>query len=112
MMFPGTFLIKGAAMGTTRTAPFPRRGLAALFTAEVTQVAGSPTLSLIIEDKNHEDTTWNPAGSFSNITTEGVYTTDITPIKQQVRIAAQLSGGSQGDFVVVVIEQRGISWRL
>jgi len=57
------------------------------------------------------ETVWLGAGTFSSITTEGVYTQDITGIKQRVRIAATLSGGSQGDFVVLVLRPDGISWR-
>jgi hypothetical protein len=110
-MFVGTYLIKSDETDTIYTAPFPRRGQAALFTVEATQVAGSPTLSLEVQHKNRDETVWLGAGTFSSITTEGVYTQDITGIKQRVRIAATLSGGSQGDFVVLVLRPDGISWR-
>jgi hypothetical protein len=110
-MFVGTYLIKSDETDIIYTAPFPRGGLAALFTVEATQVAGSPTLNLQVEHKNRNETAWAAAGAFSDITTEGVYTQDVTGIKQQVRIAAALSGGSQGDFVVLVLRPDGISWR-
>jgi hypothetical protein len=110
-MFLGDYLVRGHAVETRYTAPFARRGLAALFTAEVTQAVGSPTLSLQIEHKN-DNGTWANAGSFSDITTTGVYTKDITGIKQQVRIAAAMTAGPKGDFFVLVFRLAGISWRL
>jgi hypothetical protein len=110
-MFSGTVLVQDGGGGTRRTAPFPRRGLAALFTAEVTQVVGSPMLSLVIEHKNRAETTWVAADSFASITTEGVYTKNTPDIKEQVRIAATLSGGSNGDIVVLDFRPEGISWR-
>jgi hypothetical protein len=110
-MFLGKFLIMGGAPSATYTAPFRRRGLAALFTAEVTQVAGSLTLTLRVDHKNSDESTWAAAGTFSSISAEGVYTQDITGIKEQVRIAATLSGGSQGDFVELIFRSEGISWR-
>jgi hypothetical protein len=110
-MFLKETLIKGGAAGTTYTAPFRRRGLAALFTVEVTQVAGSPTLSIEVQHRERGTPTWLAAGSFSSITAEGVYTRDITGIKELWRIAATVSGGSQGDFMDVVLRPDGISWR-
>jgi hypothetical protein len=113
-MFRGRILIKddteSSPYPATYTAPFPRGGLAALFTAEVTQLAGSPTLSIVVQTKNRNETSWLDLGSFTDITATGVYSLDVSGgIHQQVRIAAKLIGGSVGDWVDLSLD--GISWR-
>jgi hypothetical protein len=113
-MFLGRIMIKDGTASppypVTYTAPFPRGGLAALFTAEVTQLAGSPTLSIAIHTKNRNEVAWYELGAFSSITATGVYSKDISSgIKEQVRIAAKLTAGSVGDFVELRLG--GISWR-
>ena len=113
-MFLGRILVKddttSAPYPATYTAPFARGGLAALFTAEVTQLNGSPTLSIVVQTKNRNETSWSDVGTFTDITATGVHTKDISSgIKQQVRIAAKLTGGSAGDFVDLRLD--GISWR-
>ena len=113
-MFLSRILIKdgtgSAPYPATYTAPFPRGGLAALFTAEVTQLAGPPTLSIAIQTKNRNEVAWYELGTFTNITATGLYSKDISSgIKQHVRIAAKLTAGSVGDFVDLRMD--GISWR-
>jgi len=111
-MFLGDILIRngGGTPPYIFTAPFPRGGLAALFTAEVTQLSGSPTLIIAIQTKNHDELAWYEMDTFTNITATGRYSKDISSgIKQQVRFAAKLTGGSTGDFVD--LRMNGISWR-
>ena len=79
--------------GTALYSPaFPRGGEAALFSAEVLAKIGSPSLSIDIEHKNTEDTSWTSAGTFTAITTTGVFTQDITGLKEEIRIKFTMTG--------------------
>ncbi len=113
MMFLGNLLIKSttsAPYPVTYTAPFRRAGPAALFTGEVIQMGTSPTLSLKFSVEHRSDTDdWAEAGGTS-ITTTGVFSLDVTGLKERVRIAASLPSGSVGDFAEIRLD--GISWRL
>jgi len=80
-----------------------RGGAAALFSVDVTHIAGTPTLNIDVEHKNVEDTSWTTAGSFSSITAVGVESKDVTGLKEQIRLAFTFSAGSAGNFFVVVI---------
>lgn len=82
----GEYFFKGDG-STQYSFTFPRGGLAATFVLQVLQKVGTtPNLAVAIEHKNHDDTTWASAGSFSAITAVGVYTVDITLIKEVVRL--------------------------
>ena len=87
MALIGQYFLKGD--GLTQYSPtFPRGGLAALLVIQALQRVGStpPSLAVTVEHKNSDDTTWTTAGSFSAITSIGVYSLDVTGIKEEVRI--------------------------
>jgi len=58
------------------TPSFPRGGLAANFSVDVTHIRAATSLTLVIgiEHKNEDDTTWAGLGTFANITAAGVAT--------------------------------------
>ena len=96
----------GSGSISVYTDPFPRQGLAAMFTVQVSHVASAGGASLVpaIETKNHRDTTWTPLGSFSPIATAGVASLDVTGLKEEVRIGFVFSpAGSPLDFFRVYI---------
>jgi hypothetical protein len=96
-------------VGTTayRTNPFPRRGMAALFSIQTTQVGvgGGPlTLNAVVQHKNREDASWTNAGTFSGITAAGVASLDVSSLKEEIRLAFTFSGsGAPGSFFRVFI---------
>ena len=82
---------------------FPRGGEAATFAADVTHVEGSPSLSIVVEHKNSEDTSWTTAGTFTAITGTGLATKDVTGLKEEIRLKYEYGSGSAGDFVHLVV---------
>ena len=93
-------------IGTTpfRSNPFPRRGMAALFSIQTSHVRSGLTLNVAIQHKNREDTSWTTAGTFSGITAVGVTTLDLSMLKEEIRYSFTYSGsGFRGDFFRVFI---------
>jgi len=82
---------------------FPRGGLAALFSWEIRLVEGSSALTVDIEHKNEEDTSFTSAGSIGSMSNEGTYSKDTSGLKEQIRLKFLVSGGSSGDYIHVVL---------
>ena len=103
-MIVGTTIIHDGSGATPYFTPqFPRGGLAALFSFDITHKGGSPTLSIVIEHKNSEDTSWTTLASITGLTATGVQTKDATAIKEELRISFVYTAGSAGDFFHIVI---------
>ena len=82
---------------------FGRGGEAALFSLEVTHKMGtSPSLTVEVDHKNLEDTTWSSAGSFTAITSTGVKTKDITGLKEECRFKFTATGTDGDAFHVIM----------
>ena len=88
---------------------FPRGGEAAVFSVDVTHYSGGPTLVVTVEHKNVEDTSWTTAGTFSNITSTGVATKDVSSLKEEIRFAFTFTAGTAGDFCHVIVPEP--AWR-
>ena len=95
--------------GSLYSPSFPRGGEAATFAVEATVVNGSPTLVILVEHKNEDDTTWATAATFGSITGTGVSTLDGTGLKEELRFKYAFSGGSSGNFVHLVVSPP--AWR-
>ena len=91
--------------GTTPfyTPPFQRGGEAAVFTVEVTHLQGSPSLTVTLQHKNVEDSSWSAVGAFSAITTVGVATKELSGLKEELRFAFTLTATVAGDWLHVLI---------
>jgi hypothetical protein len=95
-MIVGTSMFK--MDGTSYYSPeFGRGGLAATFVVDVTQLVGAPTITIEVETRNSEDTTWTSAGSFSPITAAGVASKDMGALKEIVRFKYSFDAGDQSD---------------
>jgi hypothetical protein len=100
-MVVGTTILRMGA--TAFSSPqFPRGGFSAVFSLECTHIKGSPTLTVTVQHRNVEDTVWATAGTFSAITTTGVYTLDVTDIKEIVRLSYGIAGSDLEGFHVIV----------
>lgn len=74
---------------------FGRGGLAAVFSCEVFQVAGSsPTLDIEVQHKNAEDTSFALLGSFAQFTAADLKTLSVGAIKEQIRFKYTVGGGA------------------
>ena len=102
-MFVGFYVLSNGSQPDFFTPEFPRGGLAALFSMEVTQLNGGATLLIDIQHKNSEDTSWSTLGTFTGITAAGTHTKDVSGIKEQMRLRFYFqTGDSAGDWFYVV----------
>lgn len=102
-MLTGFFILKAA--GSAKYTPsFPRGGLAAVFSVQVFELVGSPTsLTVTVEHKNIEDTTFASAGSFSSITSAGTATLDLSGLKEQLRFALTVAATNSWEGFYMLI---------
>ncbi len=81
------------ANGAYHSPAFPRGGPGAVFSAEVYQMT-AVGLTIVVEHKNVEDTSWANAGSFAVWSAAGVKTLDVSGLKELVRFAYAVSGNN------------------
>ncbi len=83
----GGYYRKGT--GATQYSPtFGRGGNAALFSCEILDCDASTSLTVVIEHKNEEDTSWTTLATM----TSGVNTQTASAIKEQLRYAITVNG--------------------
>jgi len=88
--------------------PTPRGGNAGIFVVDVLELMSSASLTVTIEHKNSEDTTWAAAVSFSAISAAGVYSQLVPGLREYVRWAFALGAGvAAGDMYRI---QKAVSW--
>jgi hypothetical protein len=97
-----TLIHDGSGTTPYYSPPFGRGGDAAVFTIEVAQMNGTPTLVFAVEHKNAEDTSWSSAGSTS-ATATGVHTLEVSGLKEELRLKFTFSAGVAGDFVHLLV---------
>ena len=91
-MVVGTTLFKGGG-NDYFSPPLPRGGLAATFAVDVDNVIGTPSVTITVQHRNQEDTSWTDAGSFSAITAAGQSTVDVTSLKEVLRFKYAFDAG-------------------
>ena len=104
----GFYVLRGGGIAIYSPS-FPRGGLGAIFTACILQMLGSPTLTISIEHKNHDDTSWVNLGNFSSITTLGNFTKDLSNIKEEVRFVYTIA--ATNDWEGFLINITAPAWR-
>ena len=108
-MIVGTTIFK--MDGTAYYSPsFPRGGLAGTFTVDVTHMEGSPTFKITVQHRNEDATTWDTAGTFTDITSADDHTLDVEGLKQIIRFKFEFDAGDQSTDGVHFIMQAP-SWR-
>ena len=107
----GALVLSPGGVSPVYTKPMARGGESALVSIEVSEfVTASVGLEVIVQTKNSEDVSWTTAGTFSSITSAGVYSRDVTSFRQFVRLRINFaSGSSQGDTARV--GAINFSWR-
>jgi hypothetical protein len=72
---------------------FERGGLSATFAIDVFKLFGtSVTLECLVEHKNHEDTSYTTAGTFSSMNSETLWKLDVSGLKEQIRLVITVGG--------------------
>ena len=108
-MFIGTTLFKMEG-NAYYTPDIPRGGLAMVATVKVWNLVGSPTVKVLVQSRNTEDTTYTDVGSEQNITSSGETRWDVTDCKELVRFKVSFASGDQStDGVHIEIVRP--SWR-
>jgi len=88
---------------------FPRGGLAATFSLDVTHFHGVTNLLVTVQHRDENETDWSDAGSFTAVTAAGTGTADVTGLKQIIRFKYAFTGGNAEDGVHLVMQAP--SWR-
>lgn len=70
-----------------------RSTMSALFAVQVTNMSGSPTLSVVVQHRNRDDVAWGTAASFTAITTDGKYQAAATGLKELIRYTFTITAG-------------------
>jgi hypothetical protein len=86
------------AGGTQYSPSFPRGGLSAVFGVEIFFVDASASLTVGIEHKNIEDTSYSLLGSLASLTSS-VNMLPLSGIKELVRFAYTVNGSNAYDTV-------------
>ena len=91
-MLTGTTLYKmGGA--DAHTPEFPRGGLSAVFGFEVLDVVGSPNLTVAIQNRNEDETSFTAVDDFALITAAGTFTKEVSSLKEIIRLKLSFAGG-------------------
>ena len=92
-MLVGNYFLRGD--GSTQYSPtFPRGGLAASFRVQALQRIGtSASLTVTVEHKNREDTSFTTAGTFSALSGAAPQSRDldVTSLKEEIRFSYVLT---------------------
>ena len=72
---------------------FSRGGLAATFAMDVTQIVGAPTVTVTIEHRNADETTFTDLGAFTTATATGAKAIDLTGCKEILRFKYAFDAG-------------------
>jgi hypothetical protein len=74
---------------------FERGGLSATFAIDVFKLFGtSVSLECIVEHKNHDETSFSTAGTFSSMNSETLWKLDVSSLKEQIRLVITVGGSA------------------
>jgi len=84
--------------------PMARASTSAKFTVQVSNMVntGALVLSVAIEHRNQEDTSWAVADTFTNIAADGVFSKEITGLKELLRFKFTYTAGAATDGAYVL----------
>ena len=107
LMVVGTTLI--VLDGSAYYSPsFPRGGLAAVFSVDVSHLQGVSAFVITVEHRDEHDTVFATAGTFTTVTAVGPETLEVKSLKQIVRFKYALTG-DPADGVHFIMQAP--SWR-
>lgn len=79
--------------GAQYSPTFGRGGNAALFSVEILDCDASTSMTVVVEHKNEDETTWATLATLATMTS-GVNTQTASAIKEQLRYAITINGAS------------------
>jgi len=72
---------------------FSRGGLAATFVLDVSHLVGNPTVTVTVQHRNEDETSFSNVGTFTSITTTGAKNVDVSDLKEVVRLQFEFDAG-------------------
>ena len=90
---------------------FRRGGLASTFAISVLSLYGMPTVTVTVQHRNADETSWTDAGNFSAITVAGNSQTDISTLKEILRFKYEFAAGDDATDAMYFAMQAP-SWRM
>ena len=108
-MIVGTTFFKMG--GTPYLSPeFPRGGLSATMGGEMLELIGGPTLTITVQTRNADETSFTDVSSFTPITATGVFTGNFTALSEIIRFKYTFDAGdAAADGVHLSMQEP--SWR-
>src|SRR5262245_34600858 len=89
------FYVTRLGGGNQFSPPFARGGQGITLSADVFSApGGGATLTIVVQHKNLEDTTWATFGTFPSITATGLTTFEGTGLKEQIRLSFSVTAGA------------------
>lgn len=88
---------------------FGRGALSGLFAVNILQILSSPTLTITLEGRAADATSWSTVGTFSSITTAGVKNVTLSTLPQILRYKFEVTGSAETSGVA--IELYSPQWR-
>jgi hypothetical protein len=85
------------------TPPIAREALKATFSVEATHFISVGAVVVTVEHKDFAETTWATAGTFADITADGVETLTVSALKEEIRFTFSFVGGNPFGFAHLVI---------
>ena len=102
-MLNATWLFKGS-VNASFSPSFARRQLAATFSAYVWNLIGSPTLTITVQTKARDATSWSSAGVFDDTAVIGNVEKYLSSLNELVRFKYSFGGGdAEGDSALVTM---------
>ena len=96
-MLNATWIFKGNTNGSFSPA-FPRGELAAIFSTYVFALIGSPTVTITVQHKASDATSWSSAGVFDDFTTIGNFEKYLSGLNEMIRFKYSFGAGdAEGD---------------
>lgn len=88
---------------------FGRGGLTGLFALNILQILSSPTMTVTLEGRADDSTSWSTVGTFSSITTAGIKSASFSTLPQILRYKFEVTGSS--DTSGVCMQLYSPQWR-
>ena len=73
---------------------FPRGGLSAAITVDVTNISSGAGLDVTLEGRNADETTWTVMATFTTLSSIGMSTKEFSEPREQLRFKFEFTAGS------------------
>ena len=99
----GTIILSPGSGSSVYTKPMPRRGESAVVSLNVSQFSsGGAVFEVEVQTKNSDEAGWSAVGSISSISDTGLYSVEVSSLKQFLRLWLKFGvGTAAGDFAMI-----------